>query len=85
MVLELIEVNVFLNDLESYEICVYTKLMTCQNQINMLTGFWLAKKFACDEHNFIRQSEMFFLLFFQRLVFPIAVQKDCGLWERDWH
>ena len=57
--------------------------VACQNQINVLTVFWLAKKFACDEYDFIGQSEMVFYGFFQRLVIPVAVQKDRGLWERD--
>ena len=34
--------------------------MTCQNEINVLTVFWLAKKFECDENDFIGQSEIFF-------------------------
>ena len=58
--------------------------VACQNQINVLTVFWLAKKFACDEYDFIGQSEMVFYRFFQRLVISVAVQKDRGLWERDW-
>ena len=57
--------------------------VACQNQINVLTVFLLAKKFACDEYDFIGQSEMVFYGFFQRLVIPVAVQKDRSLWERD--
>ena len=34
--------------------------ITCQNEINVLTVFWLVKKFACDENDFIDQSEFFF-------------------------
>ena len=35
--------------------------VACQNQINVLTVFGLAKKFACDEYDFIGQSEVVFL------------------------
>ena len=58
--------------------------VACQNQINVLNVFLLAKKFVCDEYDFIGQSEMVFYGFFQRLVIPVAEQKDRGLWERDW-
>ena len=47
--------------------------VACQNQINVLTVFLLAKKFACDQYDFIGQSEVVFYGFFQRLVIPVAV------------
>ena len=60
------------------------RFMCTQVACQKLTVFLLAKKFACDEYDFIGQSEMVFYGFFQRLVIPVAVQKDRGLWERDW-
>ena len=48
--------------------------MTCQSKISVLTVFWFCKDFACDEHGFICQLEIF-----QGLVILGADQKDRNL------
>ena len=47
--------------------------MTCQNQINELTVFWLAKKFAGDELDFIGQSEMIFFRILPEVSDPFSL------------
>ena len=39
--------------------------MTCQNQINVLTVFGFARRFEYDEDDFIGQSQLGLLGFFQ--------------------
>ena len=77
---ELIELNVFLNSFKSY------KIVCTQSKSNQRAhGFfdWQINLHMTNTILSANRSEMFLFGFFQRLVIPVAEQKDRCLWERD--